>query len=160
MKVSRFIILIMLLTGSALSVFAQEGRDNESGGLAIAFDASEGDCDGNGIDDLDDFLPPDCIGDVKADVGSSTADTLVSDCNNNGIEDLDEFLPVDCYKAPTSDTGDSSAEFQPISDCDNNGVEDSIEYNPPPCIYDLTSDDGVNSVRPSTELQQKSQRGQ
>ena len=82
-----------------LSVSAQDGgNDAGSGTFAISQSTEKGDCNNNGIDDLDEFLPPPCYGqtltDATGDAGTQDGDAIeiivIGSLNEAIVSDSDD----------------------------------------------------------------------
>ena len=82
MKLLKYMLVFSLVFGvGILSVSAQDGgNDAGSGTFAISQSTEKGDCNNNGIDDLDEFLPPPCYGqtltDATGDAGTQDGDAI------------------------------------------------------------------------------------
>jgi hypothetical protein len=104
-----------------------EGEGGTSHHFVVTSDIVFGDCNENGLDDLNEYPVPDCIEDLIDDSDEPVPATIRlqmifmragRDCNNNGIDDLDEFLPPDCYGKLTTAGGTSQAPMPPDDDDD------------------------------------------
>lgn len=80
MRLMKFVLMMsLLLFAGVLSVSAQttEREERSESTPIFVIDRHQGeDCNNNGIDDLDEFFPPECYGKLTSDTGHQNTATL------------------------------------------------------------------------------------